>query len=192
LSLEYEIRELDKQIRDMRRTAAGCFAEPPFVRSLDIGAVRVTERFFRHDPPTLGEWSAAVRHVRRLIREQVPERVRGSVATGVGLAGTVATLCVFTLELVEFRRELIEGHPLTLGDIERAIVRFRGLTSAERLLLPGVQPGREDVILAGALIAREACRAFSLPGLRYASHDVLEGQALELAWPCLPSSGAAR
>ena len=54
---------------------------------------------------------------------------------------------------------LVHGHVLTLADIDAAQVAFRGMTSAARGRLAGIQPGREDVILAGALLAREVCRA---------------------------------
>ena len=62
------------------------------------------------------------------------------------------------------------------------------MTSAERGRLPGIQPGREDVILAGALIAREACRAFGLDAVSVSEADLLEGAALALADGSLASS----
>ncbi len=65
--------------------------------------------------------------------------------------------------------------------IDAAVARFAALTSAERGRLPGIQPGREDVILAGALIAGEACRAFGLDAVRVSEADLLEGAALALA-----------
>jgi exopolyphosphatase/guanosine-5'-triphosphate,3'-diphosphate pyrophosphatase len=99
----------------------------------------------------------------------------------MGVAGTISTLVANKLGLREFRSELVDGQPLHLWEIERAIAVFRRLTSAQRGGLPGIQPGREDVILAGALIAREVCRAFGLPGLRCGESDILEGEALQLA-----------
>jgi len=55
------------------------------------------------------------------------------------------------------------------------------MTSAERGRLPGIQPGREDVILAGALIAGEALRAFGLDAVSVSEADLLEGAAQALA-----------
>ncbi|HQJ25665.1 MAG TPA: hypothetical protein PKZ80_00325 [Thermoleophilia bacterium] len=49
-----------------------------------------------------------------------------------------------------------------------------------------MQPGREDVILAGALIAREALRAFGLEAVTVSESDLLEGVALALADGSLP------
>ena len=70
---------------------------------------------------------------------------------------------------------------LSTGDIERAIGVFRGLTSEQRAGLPGIQAGREDVILAGALIAREACRLLDVDAMVASEADTLDGVALALA-----------
>jgi len=155
--------------------------QPSFVRSIDIGAVRLTERFFRHDPPTPGEWGAAVRFVRHSLAAAVPEHVRADIDRAIGVAGTVTTLVANKLGLRDYRPRLVDGQPLHLREIEHAIARLRPLTSRERGALPGIQPGREDVILAGALIAREVCRLFDLPGVTCGESDILEGAALDLA-----------
>ena len=76
---------------------------------------------------------------------------------------------------------LVHGHLLSLADIDAAIAGFASQTNAERGRLPGIQKGREDVILAGAIIAREACSAFGLDDVRCSEADILEGAALALA-----------
>jgi len=159
----------------------GASGAPSFDTSLDLGAVRLTERFFHHDPPTRGEWAAAVRHVRAVLQSQVPPDIRDGVDDVVGVAGTIATLVAVKLGLREYRPEVVDGQPLHLGEIERAIALFRVLYSGQRYHLPGMQPGREDVILGGALIAREVCLAFGAPGMLYSESDILEGTALTLA-----------
>jgi exopolyphosphatase/guanosine-5'-triphosphate,3'-diphosphate pyrophosphatase len=103
--------------------------------------------------------------------------VRGAV----GVAGTYTTLVANKLGMTEYDGRLVQGHVLTLAEIDAAVARFAALTSAERGRLPGIQPGREDVILAGALIAREACAAFALDAVRVSEADLLEGAALALA-----------
>jgi len=155
--------------------------EPTFLRSLDVGAVRLTERFFSHDPPRASEWRAAVDLTRRVLRQQFPLAVRETVCAGIGVAGTITTLVAHELGLREYRREAVDGRMLSLASIRASIARFRPLSSAQRGLLPGIQPGREDVILAGALIAREVCALFGLAGLRCTEADIIEGTALELA-----------
>ena len=159
--------------------AAG--AQPDFVRSLDIGVVRLTERFLHHDPPATEEIGRLTAFVAAAIAEAVPATVRGAARGAVGVAGTYTTLVAHKLALRVYRTELVHGHVLTLADIDAAIAEFAGLTNEQRGRLPGIQKGREDVILAGALIAREACRAFGLAEVRCSEADILEGAALALA-----------
>jgi exopolyphosphatase / guanosine-5'-triphosphate,3'-diphosphate pyrophosphatase len=161
--------------------AIGAAGEPPsFVRSLDLGVVRLTERFLHHDPPEAAEVAALAGHVAAAI-EAVPAELRAAVRSAVGVAGTYTTLVANKLGMTEYDGRLVQGHVLSLPDIDAAVARFAALTSAERGRLPGIQPGREDVILAGALIAREACGAFGLDAVRVSEADLLEGAALALA-----------
>ena len=155
--------------------------EPGFVRSLDVGVVRLTERFLHHDPPETEELARLTAFVAGAIVEAVPATVRGAACGAVGVAGTYATLVAHKLGLREYRSELVHGHVLNVTDIRAAIAEFTALTNAERGRLPGIQKGREDVILAGAVIAREACRAFGLDEVRCSEADLLEGAALALA-----------
>jgi exopolyphosphatase/guanosine-5'-triphosphate,3'-diphosphate pyrophosphatase len=162
--------------------AVGSAGEPPgFVRSLDVGVVRLTERFLHHDPPEAAEVAALTGHVAAAIADAVPAELRAAVRGAVGVAGTYTTLVANKLGMTEYDGRLVQGHVLSLADIDAAVARFAALTSAERGRLPGIQPGREDVILAGALIAREACRAFGLGAVRVSEADLLEGAALALA-----------
>jgi exopolyphosphatase / guanosine-5'-triphosphate,3'-diphosphate pyrophosphatase len=154
---------------------------PDFVRSIDIGVVRLTERFFVGDPPSSAEVDELTRYVVGAIARELPETVRGAVRAAVGVAGTYATLAAHRLGLREYRSELVHGHILSLADIDAAISLFAQLTSAKRGALPGIQAGREDVILAGAIIAGEACRAFGLAEVRCSEADILEGAALGLS-----------
>ena len=162
--------------------AVGSAGEPPsFVRSLDVGVVRLTERFLHHDPPEAVEVAALTGHVAAAIADAVPAELRAAVRGAVGVAGTYTTLVANKLGMTEYDGRLVQGHVLSFADIDAAVARFAALTSAERGRLPGIQPGREDVILAGALIAREACRAFGLEVVRVSEADLLEGAALALA-----------
>jgi exopolyphosphatase/guanosine-5'-triphosphate,3'-diphosphate pyrophosphatase len=162
--------------------AVGTAGEPPaFVRSLDVGVVRLTERFFHADPPPAAEVAALAGYVAAAVERGVPADLRTAVRGAVGVAGTFTTLVANKLGMTEYDPRLVQGHVLSAADIDDAIARFSEMTSAERGRLPGIQPGREDVILAGALIAREACRAFGLDAVGVSEADLLEGAALALA-----------
>lgn len=154
---------------------------PRFVCSLDVGVVRVTERFLAGDPPTAQEWNAASAFVREELKREVPAEARAGVNGGIGLAGTFTTLVAHKLALATYDPTLVHGHLLSLAEIEAAGVAFRGMTSAQRAALPGIQRGREDVIPAGTLVAAESCRLFGLDVLYVSEADILDGAALLVA-----------
>jgi exopolyphosphatase/guanosine-5'-triphosphate,3'-diphosphate pyrophosphatase len=154
---------------------------PDLVRSLDVGAVRVTERFFRDDPPSAAALGEAAAFIDQAIEAGVPPAFRAAASRLIGVAGTYLTLAAHKLELRVYRHDLVHGHELTLADIDQAVALFAQLTSAERGLRPGIIKGREDVILAGGMIAAAACRAFGLAAVTCSEADILEGAALALA-----------
>ncbi len=143
--------------------------------------MRLTERFLASDPPTDEQWRSALAFTRELLAAEVPDSLAGAVGGGIGVAGTVTTLVAHKLGMREYDAAQVHGHLLSQADIEAAARTFRGLAAAERARLPGIQRGREDVILAGALIAGEVCRRFGLAGLTVSEADILEGCALFLA-----------
>ena len=161
--------------------AVGSGPLPDWSRSLEVGVVRLTERFLASDPPTGEQWRSALAFTRELLAAEVPDSLAGAVGAGIGVAGTVTTLVAHKLGMREYDAARVHGHLLSQADIAAAARTFRGLTAAQCASLPGIQRGREDVILAGALIAGEVCRRFGLAGLTVSESDILEGCALFLA-----------
>jgi exopolyphosphatase / guanosine-5'-triphosphate,3'-diphosphate pyrophosphatase len=146
---------------------------PPFAVSLDIGCVRVTERFLASDPPTHDELDAAAAYVRSLL----PDR---DATAAIGVAGTVTTLA--TLDLGdEYDPERTHGHRIPRQSVERELDRLARMTVAERERVPGIEPGRAPVIVAGALILREVLRAYDLDAIEVSERDILHGAALAAA-----------
>ena len=126
--------------------------------SLDIGCVRLTERFLRGDPPTAAEVAAAVRPSRPnwIGPRGDPACWRTRARPGrrlVGLAGTVSTLASLELGLAEYDRERIHHAVLTAEAVGAVVRRPRRRTGGASG--PGGRacpPGAEDVIFGGALV----------------------------------------
>lgn len=156
-------------------------AAPSWSCSVDVGAVRLTERFLHDDPPRDDQWSAAEAFVKATLSAAVPAEVRGAAGAALGVAGTYTTLVAYKLKLREYDPALVHGHVLSLAEMQAAQVTFRRMSSARRGALTGIQPGREDVILAGTLLAVEACRLFGLAAVHVSEADILDGAALWLA-----------
>jgi exopolyphosphatase / guanosine-5'-triphosphate,3'-diphosphate pyrophosphatase len=159
--------------------------------SLDLGSVRLTERHLRSDPPTRDELDECARSVRRLLFERMPDEVRRETQALVGVAGTITSLAALDLGLDEYDRERVHGHVLTSDRLERELERLSGVPVAERRQLRPLDPERAPVIVAGAVIAREALVFFGVDALEVSEHDILDGAALAAAELPEEEEGAA-
>lgn len=121
-------------------------------RSLDIGSVRLYERFFAHDPPTAGECEAVRKHVAEQLASYGPIP---TTKTLLGVAGTVTTLAAIDLALEPYTAERVHGARITEQRVREIAADLARLSTAERKRLPGLAPDRADVIVAGALLVHE-------------------------------------
>jgi exopolyphosphatase / guanosine-5'-triphosphate,3'-diphosphate pyrophosphatase len=160
-----------------------------FHDSLDLGCVRLTERFLHSDPPTGEELAACAAAVRALLAERVPHDVRPK--TAIGVAGTITSLAALDLGLAEYDPDQVHRHPLSREGVLAQLDRLASVPLAERREIPALDPDRAPVIVAGAVILREALDHFGLAGLEASEHDILDGAALEAAKLPEPEEGAA-
>jgi exopolyphosphatase / guanosine-5'-triphosphate,3'-diphosphate pyrophosphatase len=126
--------------------------------SLQVGAVRLTERHVRNDPPTAAEVDALRVAAREALRP-VEALARGlRAARLVGVAGTVTTLEAVKQALPSYDAGRVHGARLSLAETDALVARLAALPVAARAALPGMEPKRADVILAGAIVVAEAMR----------------------------------
>lgn len=123
--------------------------------SLDVGSVRLTERHVTSDPPTAPELAAVAAHVRGLLGA-LPQAPQPS--TLLGVAGTLTTLAALDQGLVTYEAERVHGSHLRSEALDQLVQRLAALPLAQRQALPGLEPRRADVIVAGAVLAREILR----------------------------------
>jgi exopolyphosphatase/guanosine-5'-triphosphate,3'-diphosphate pyrophosphatase len=150
-----------------------------FHTSLEIGCVRLTERFVRCDPPAGCELEALVLYVRSLLLSTVPADVLP--ARGVGTAGTVTTLGTLHLGLPEEDPAALHGHRLPAAWIASEAARLSRTPVAELAHRPGIVADRAYVIAAGATAISEIVGFFELDELEISETDILHGVALDLA-----------
>jgi len=162
-----------------------CDGEVPFSTSLDIGCVRVTERFLPSDPPSRPELAAAGGYVRSLLP------ALESARSAIGVAGTVTTLATLDLGDTEYDPARTHGHRIPAAAVEEQLERLAAMTTEERLAVPGIEPGRAPVIVAGIVVLREVLTAYGLSEIEVSERDVLHGAALAAAELPEPEEGAA-
>ena len=151
------------------------------VLSLDMGCVRLTEKFLHHDPPQAAELSAALSvvdaHLDDLERE-IPE-VR-DVRRFVGLAGTVTTVAAVEQGLPAYDPEKIHHFVLTRAAAEDVFRTLATETVAQRKLNPGMEAQRADVIVGGCCVLVAIMRRFGFEECHVSEADILDGLVLSL------------
>jgi exopolyphosphatase / guanosine-5'-triphosphate,3'-diphosphate pyrophosphatase len=153
--------------------------------SVDVGSVRLTERFLHSDPPTMDELDAAAEGVRAALPAS-PE-----ADEAVGVAGTITTLAALDMGLDEPEGLGTHGHRLTLHAVRTQLERLASLSLDERSRLPGLHPKRAPVIVAGAVLVEQVLERFGLDAIEVSERDILHGAALEAATLPAPAEGAA-
>jgi exopolyphosphatase/guanosine-5'-triphosphate,3'-diphosphate pyrophosphatase len=142
--------------------------------SLDLGCVRLTERFLHSDPPSGDQLDASAAAVREALPDLHP-------TTAIGVAGTITTLAALDLGLAEYEPDRVHGHRISRRGVGEQLDRLASLPLSERRELPALEPERAPVIVAGAVIVREVLTRYGLGELEASEHDILHGAALEAA-----------
>jgi len=151
------------------------------VRSIDIGVVRLTERMLLHDPPTERDLQAA----REAIQKEA-EQVRvllGNLSgtTFVGTAGTITTLAAMAQQLPLYEPARIHNYRLKLATVQKLEEELLSRTKAQRRGMPGLEVGREDVIVAGVLILRTVMETLGYGECLVSDLGLREGVLIDLA-----------
>jgi exopolyphosphatase / guanosine-5'-triphosphate,3'-diphosphate pyrophosphatase len=144
--------------------------------SLDIGSVRVTERFLKQNPVADDDLERAIAYVDDLLADSGVDFA--SIGTWIGVAGTVTTLAGVYLELEHYDRERVHGAVIPLPALQDLLLRLAGLTVEQIRALPSMHPGRADVITGGALVEARVAALLNVPDLIVSESDILDGIAL--------------
>ncbi len=121
-------------------------------KSLNIGCVRLTEKYLHHFPPTSGELDALLRHLKKELAE-FPD-FDSALTRFVGVAGTVTTLASIELGLDSRDLHKIAGFQLKIETVQKRFEQFRELSQQEMIEVMHVDPGRADIILVGVAIVK--------------------------------------
>jgi exopolyphosphatase/guanosine-5'-triphosphate,3'-diphosphate pyrophosphatase len=145
--------------------------ELSFAESFDVGSVRLTERH--------GEDAAAVSAAARAAFAGLPPVAAGTVP--VGIAGTMTTLAAVELGLVPYDGARVHGHTMSRAALEAVVQRLAALDVEARRHVPGMEPKRADVIVAGGRLALALLEHWSVDAVRISDRGVRWGLAEELS-----------
>lgn len=158
--------------------------------SLDIGCVRITERFLHHDPPEPDELFAALSYVATHLDDVLrcmPAAVEAT--TLVGLAGTVSTTAAVEIGLERYDRERLHGFVLTKDAVEDVFRTLATEAADDRRHNPGLEPGRVDTIVGGLCVLVSVLRRLGFDRLVVSESDILDGLVADLLRTGEPGGG---
>ena len=145
--------------------------------SVNLGAVRITENYLTSDPVTADEVQAALAQIDKEFAEA---GVEGHPAQLVGMGGTVTSMGAVKHKMVKYDPDVIQGSSLTRADIQAQIDEYSAKTIEERRSIPGLQPKRADVILAGACILNVITSRLGVDQLTISDRGLRHGLAYDL------------
>ncbi len=123
------------------------------VDSINVGAVRISERFFGNNPPTQAEFQLATEFINSAFSKLAVRDFAGTRL--IGVAGTPTTLASIDQGLKDFDINKISGHPLSFEKINNIFQKLTKMRSEDIRTLSNTTEGRADIITAGTLILLE-------------------------------------
>lgn len=160
---------------------------PLWSTSVFIGAATLTAQHLTADPPPPSAMLAATASVNAALRSTwleldallAAEKASTALSRVVATAGTATTLAAMYLQLAHYQPQRINGLVLSTEWVAELVERLARLPLAARRKLPGLEQGREDIILGGALIVHEILRNLQQPRFTITDAGLLEGLLLQ-------------
>ncbi|MGC8490673.1 MAG: hypothetical protein ACP5SH_02935 [Syntrophobacteraceae bacterium] len=157
--------------------------------SRPIGAATLTQAYLAADPPGMEAVERAALAAREQIetaKEQLYENLhkKGKMQNSggvllAGTAGTVTTLAAMRLEMTRYLPYRVNGLVLPLEWIDATIRSFASMELCERRKVAGLEAGREDIILAGAVIVSQILSSFGCDRFTVSDAGLLEGIVID-------------
>lgn len=156
------------------------------MESIPLGVVRLTEQFLLHDPPLDAELNALNHAIRStfLTKSSIVNTLRNDNAHNfllIGTAGTVTTLAAMDLKLIDYNIDKVNKYILQLNTLKYLYNNIIAIPSLERSGLPGLEPGREIVIISGTAIVLTLMDLLGAQELSVSDAGLLEGILMERA-----------
>lgn len=143
--------------------------------SIDIGAVRLTDRFVTTDPIAESEIRDMLACIDEKIESQLASFNIDVIDCVIGIGGTITTMAAMKQEMTEYDRKAIHNSVVTVEDLKGIRKSLMSKTIKERQLIKGLQPKRADIILSGQLILERVMHRIGQTDIVISEFDNLEG-----------------
>jgi exopolyphosphatase/guanosine-5'-triphosphate,3'-diphosphate pyrophosphatase len=151
--------------------------------STNLGVVHLAEFFLRHDIPSESELNSLSKHIEDTLLSQLSWASEYSKAdlSLIGTAGTPTTLAAIDMVMNNYDPDLVNGYVLKRDTVLRIFASLIKIPKGKRHEVTGLERGREDVIIPGALILLKTMEIFSKDQIIVSDGGLLEGVAFGIA-----------
>lgn len=152
------------------------------ITSTGLGVVRLTEKYLGGETDTEPDITLLSRNIHETIADSLSSfpAVGGDGLTLIGTAGTPTTLAAIELRLAKYDPALVNNFILTRAMIERTLKTISSVPKSERTKVPGLEKGREDLIVSGIAIVLKTMERFSSDWMVVSDAGLLEGIAYNM------------
>ncbi len=148
-------------------------------QSVPLGSSLLSQRFLKSDPPLATEIDMAFKETQRILEIAMKNFPQPAVL--IGTAGTISTLAAIDLKLKVYQPALVNGYTLTKERIKEVFDKLTSLPAVKRCQIPGLEKGREEIILGGIIIILSLMEILEQPELIVSEGGLLEGILVDLA-----------
>jgi exopolyphosphatase/guanosine-5'-triphosphate,3'-diphosphate pyrophosphatase len=144
-----------------------------------LGTVRLTEKFISMHPVPHEDYACLTSHIQSELAKVNDRLPALQPEIAIGTAGTVTTLAALDQNIYPYDPLKVHAVSLPVDNIQKIQTDLKAMSIAERLALNPLEPGREDLIIAGAAIVLETLAAFGCASLLVSEYSLREGIILK-------------
>ena len=149
-------------------------------RSLKLGAIRLTNRFFASEPVTQNAIDSCRNYVRAFLSPVVREIRKAGFSVTVGSSGTIATVMAMSAAARGEQPHSLNSVRATREELDAVVARVAAAqTTRERERLPGLEPKRADIIVGGAILLEQLVSELDIDELTFSDYALREGVLLD-------------
>ena len=140
--------------------------------SIKLGVLKLTEQFLKSDPVTEEEFGGMMNYLKNELKDVNPPTADPFF---VGMGGTVTSLSAIKHKLEKYDPEVVQGSCIDLKELNDIIDDLKSRTVEKRKEIKGLQPGRAEVILAGAAILKSIMQRAGADGITISDMGLRHG-----------------
>lgn len=150
-----------------------------FAKSINVGAVRMSEKYGKKGQFSLKNWEALLEDIKKELNPLLPKLKSFSFEKFIGIGGTATSFGAMDKKMAVYNRAILQNHKVSLENLHSTNNYLKSLSINQRKEMVGLQPQRADIIVAGGAVIEVVMKVLSLDCMIVSDFDNLEGQLVQ-------------